>query len=59
MGWIMTVVLGVAGSFLSSVLGSQLGLYQPGQTAGFIGSVVGAMLLLVLYGMVRKRGSRP
>lgn len=55
MGWIMTAVLGVAGSFLASVVGSKLGLYQPGQAAGFIGSLVGAVVLLVLYGLASKR----
>lgn len=55
MGWIMTAVLGVAGSFLASVVGSKIGLYQPGQAVGFIGSLVGAVVLLVLYGLASKR----
>lgn len=54
MGWIMTAVLGVAGSFLASFLGSALGLYAPGQAAGFIASVVGAILILVVWGMLKK-----
>lgn len=55
MGWIMTALLGVAGSFVASYLGAALGLYQPGQPAGFIASVLGAILLLFIYGMVKKK----
>jgi uncharacterized membrane protein YeaQ/YmgE (transglycosylase-associated protein family) len=55
MGWIMTAVLGVAGSFLAGYGGSALGLYAPGQPVGFIASVVGAVILLVIYGLVKKK----
>lgn len=55
MGWIMTALLGVAGSFVASYLGAALGLYQSGQPAGFVASVIGAILLLVIYGFVRKK----
>lgn len=54
MGWIMTAVLGIAGSFVASYLGAALGLYAPGQAAGFIASVVGAIALLVIWGMFKK-----
>jgi len=54
MGWIMTAVLGVAGSFVASYLGAALGLYAPGQVAGFIASVIGAILILVVWGMLKK-----
>ena len=54
MGWIMTAVLGVAGSFVASYLGAALGLYAPGQAAGFIASVIGAILILVIWGMLKK-----
>ncbi|MCU0941541.1 MAG: GlsB/YeaQ/YmgE family stress response membrane protein [Hydrogenophaga sp.] len=54
MGWIMTAVLGVAGSFVASYLGAALGLYQQGQAAGFIASVIGAILLLVVWGLFKK-----
>jgi uncharacterized membrane protein YeaQ/YmgE (transglycosylase-associated protein family) len=53
MGFIATVVLGVAGSFLAGVIGQYLGWYQAGEGAGFIASVVVAILLLVVYGKVR------
>jgi uncharacterized membrane protein YeaQ/YmgE (transglycosylase-associated protein family) len=55
MGWIVTALLGVAGSFVASYLGAALGLYQPGQPAGFVASVIGAILLLVIYGFVKKK----
>jgi uncharacterized membrane protein YeaQ/YmgE (transglycosylase-associated protein family) len=55
MGWIMTALLGVAGSFVASYVGAALGLYQPGQPAGFVASVIGAILLLVVYGFVKKK----
>ncbi|HAJ11050.1 MAG: GlsB/YeaQ/YmgE family stress response membrane protein [Hydrogenophaga sp.] len=55
MGWIMTTVLGVAGSFVAGYLGAALGLYAPGQPVGFIASVIGAILLLVVVGLIRKK----
>lgn len=54
MGWIMTAVLGIAGSFLASYLGAAMGWYAPGQAAGFIASVVGAIVILVIWGMFKK-----
>lgn len=54
MGLIVTALLGIAGSFVASYLGQWLHLYQPGQAAGFIGSVVGALILLFLYGLIRR-----
>lgn len=54
-GFIITILLGVAGSFFATFLGKTLGWYQPGQTAGFIGSVVGAILLLVIYGLITRK----
>ncbi|MDH4562947.1 MULTISPECIES: GlsB/YeaQ/YmgE family stress response membrane protein [unclassified Pseudomonas] len=54
MGWIMTILLGVGGSLLATYGGQAVGIYQAGQAAGFIGAVVGAVVLLVIYGLVRK-----
>jgi uncharacterized membrane protein YeaQ/YmgE (transglycosylase-associated protein family) len=48
-GWIVTMLLGLAGSFIAGYLGRTLGWYKEGQSAGFIMSVVGAILLLYLY----------
>ncbi len=56
MGWIMTALLGVAGSFVASYAGQALGWYGPGEAAGFIASVVGAIVLLVVYGLVKGKG---
>ncbi len=55
LGWIMTALLGIAGSFLASYGGSALGLYKPGEAAGWIASVIGAIILLVIYGLVTKK----
>jgi uncharacterized membrane protein YeaQ/YmgE (transglycosylase-associated protein family) len=48
MGWIKTILVGIVGSLLATYGGQALGLYQAGQGAGFIGSVVGAVVLLFL-----------
>jgi uncharacterized membrane protein YeaQ/YmgE (transglycosylase-associated protein family) len=48
-GCIITILLGVAGAFVAGYLGTVVGWYQPGQPAGFIASVIGAMILLLLY----------
>ncbi len=55
MGWIMTILLGIGGSLLATWGGQQLHWYQPGESAGFIGAVVGAVILLVLWGIVGKK----
>lgn len=55
LGWIMTSILGVAGSFVASTVGTLLGWYRPGQPAGWIASVLGAMALLVLYSVIKKK----
>ncbi|SEA55600.1 GlsB/YeaQ/YmgE family stress response membrane protein [Acidovorax soli] len=53
LGWIMTALLGVAGSFLASYVGTAMGWYQHGAAAGWIASVVGAVVLLVIYGLFK------
>ena len=55
LGWIMTAILGVAGSFLASYAGKALGFYQTGQVAGFVASIVGAIVLLIVYSLVKGR----
>lgn len=47
-GFLVTIVIGIAGSVIATYGGQALGLYQPGQAAGFIGSVIGAIVLIVL-----------
>jgi uncharacterized membrane protein YeaQ/YmgE (transglycosylase-associated protein family) len=55
MGLILTTVLGVAGSLVAGYLGQAIGWYQAGQGAGFIGSIVGALILLFGYGLLTKK----
>jgi uncharacterized membrane protein YeaQ/YmgE (transglycosylase-associated protein family) len=55
MGWIVTTLLGIAGSIVATYLGQWLKIYQPGETAGFIGAVVGALILLFVYGLIKKK----
>ena len=55
LGWIMTAILGVAGSFLAGYAGKALGFYQAGQLAGLIASVVGAIVLLFVYALVKSK----
>ncbi len=55
LGWIMTAILGVAGSFLASYAGKSLGFYQASQVAGFIASIVGAVVLLFVYALVKSK----
>lgn len=55
LGWIMTAVLGVAGSLVATYAGQALGLYAAGSAAGWIASVIGAVVLLIIYGMVQKK----
>ncbi|HUD42638.1 MAG TPA: GlsB/YeaQ/YmgE family stress response membrane protein [Dokdonella sp.] len=54
-GFIVTTLIGIAGSFLATFVGKSMGWYQPGQTAGFIGSVVGAIVLLILWGLLTRK----
>ncbi len=53
LGLILTTGLGIAGSLVAGYLGQALGLYQAGQGAGFIGSIVGALILLFGYGLLQ------
>ena len=54
MGLVMTTILGMAGSLLAGYVGQALGWYTAGQGTGFIGSVVGAIVVLVIYGLVTR-----
>jgi uncharacterized membrane protein YeaQ/YmgE (transglycosylase-associated protein family) len=57
-GFIITMLLGVAGALIAGFLGRALGWYETGESAGFIASVVGAMLLLLIYRLVVGRRTR-
>ena len=56
LGLIMTSVLGIAGAFIANFIGQKMGWYAPGQAAGWLASVIGAVVLLVIYGMVKGKG---
>jgi uncharacterized membrane protein YeaQ/YmgE (transglycosylase-associated protein family) len=55
MGVIVTALLGIAGSFVATYLGQWLHFYQPGETAGFIGAIVGALIILFIFGLIKKK----
>ena len=54
-GFILTAILGIVGAFVATYLGQALGWYRPGEGAGLIGAVVGAVVVLLVYGMVAGR----
>ena len=56
LGFILTAVLGIAGSFLANFIGQSVGWYKAGENAGFLASVIGAIVLLVIYSLVKKQG---
>ncbi|WP_151778120.1 GlsB/YeaQ/YmgE family stress response membrane protein [Acinetobacter brisouii] len=53
-GFIVTTLLGIAGSFVATYGGRMLGLYSANSSAGFIASVIGAVVILVIYNFIRK-----
>jgi uncharacterized membrane protein YeaQ/YmgE (transglycosylase-associated protein family) len=57
-GFILTAILGIVGAFVATYLGQSLGWYGPDQGAGLIGAVVGAIIVLVVYGLVASRRQR-
>ena len=57
-GFLITLLLGVAGAFVATYLGQAVGWYEAGEGAGFIGAVVGAGLLLLAYRAIGSRGRR-
>jgi uncharacterized membrane protein YeaQ/YmgE (transglycosylase-associated protein family) len=58
MGWIMTSLLGIGGAVLATWLGQCLGWYERGDHAGFLASVAGAVVVLVIYEAIRPRLAR-
>jgi uncharacterized membrane protein YeaQ/YmgE (transglycosylase-associated protein family) len=56
-GFIITMLLGVAGAFVATWLGQAIGWYRAGEGAGFIGAVVGAVILLIIYRVIVARRS--
>lgn len=54
-GCIVTIVLGIAGALLAGFLGNMLGWYEPGEGAGFIAAIIGAIIILFVYRMIAGR----
>ena len=58
-GFILTTILGIVGAFVASYLGQALGWYAPGEGAGLIGAVVGAIIVLGVWGLISKNKATP
>ena len=56
-GVVVTILLGMGGALLATYLGQAVGWYGPGQAAGFIGAIIGAIIILALYRMIVRRRS--
>ncbi len=55
-GFVVTILLGIAGSFVGGLIGRAVGLYQPGQrTGGWILSIIGAIVILAIYRLIVRR----
>jgi uncharacterized membrane protein YeaQ/YmgE (transglycosylase-associated protein family) len=54
-GFILTTILGIVGAFVATFLGQAVGWYGPNQGAGFIGAIVGAVVVLFIYGLIAGR----
>jgi uncharacterized membrane protein YeaQ/YmgE (transglycosylase-associated protein family) len=53
-GFILTTILGIVGAFVATYLGQAIGWYGPDQNAGFIGAIVGAVIILLAWGLIQK-----
>jgi uncharacterized membrane protein YeaQ/YmgE (transglycosylase-associated protein family) len=58
-GFILTTILGIIGAFVATYLGQALGWYRPGEGAGLLGAVVGAIIVLLIWGAVARRRGAP
>ena len=54
-GFVLTAILGIIGAFVASYLGQALGWYAPGEGAGLIGAIVGAVIVLLVWGAIARR----
>ena len=57
-GFILTTILGIIGAFVATFLGQSIGWYRAGEGAGLIGAIVGAMIILFIWGMIANRSAR-
>ena len=58
-GFILTTLLGIAGAFVMTFLGQSVGWYQEGQSTGFIGATLGAVLILLVWGVIASERQTP
>jgi len=56
-GFIVTILLGIAGAFVATYLGQAIGWYNAGEGAGFIGAVIGAVIILIVYRLIKGRSA--
>lgn len=56
-GFVLTTVLGIVGAFVATFLGQALGWYRPGEGAGLVGAVIGAVLVLMAWSMMSRRNA--
>ena len=54
-GFIITILIGIAGALIATYLGHLIGWYQAGQSAGFIGAIIGSILILLIYRLIRRK----
>ena len=57
-GFVLTTILGIIGAFVATFLGQSIGWYRAGEGAGLIGAVVGALIVLLIWGMIANRSAR-
>jgi uncharacterized membrane protein YeaQ/YmgE (transglycosylase-associated protein family) len=57
-GFILTTIVGVVGAFVATYLGQAVGWYRAGEGAGFIGAIVGAVIVLAIWGFIARRSER-
>jgi uncharacterized membrane protein YeaQ/YmgE (transglycosylase-associated protein family) len=57
-GFILTTLLGIVGAFVATYVGQAVGWYREGDSAGFVGAIVGAIIILVVWGMIAPRIQR-
>jgi len=57
-GFVLTAILGIVGAFVATYLGQAIGWYRAGEGAGFLGAVVGALIVLVIWGFFARRTSK-
>jgi uncharacterized membrane protein YeaQ/YmgE (transglycosylase-associated protein family) len=56
-GFIVSIILGIVGALIATFLGKAIGWYRPGESAGSIGATLGAIIVLVVYHLIRRRSA--